>query len=80
MSGQLWQFLGIVALAGGVRWLWRAIVKPKRKCRWCKGSGNNWWSDQDRTGDCWFCHGRPRSMTFGARLIRGQVRPKRWGK
>jgi len=78
-----WELLGIAAALGGLRWLARAIFKPKRTCRWCKGSGRNWWSDEERSGDCWFCHGTPRRMTWGARLVRGEVGPfrgDRWGK
>ncbi len=57
-------------------WLVRAVVLPNRVCRWCGGSGANWFSGNGRHGVCWFCRNNPRSHTFGARLVR---RPfKRW--
>lgn len=77
--------LGLAAAVGGyafLRWLVRAITIPKRRCWLCKGTGRNWWSTEDRKGDCWLCHNEPWRMTFGARLIRGQVRlrPGRWDR
>ena len=71
---------GILTVVIGGRWLLRAIVTPERWCWLCKGTGRNWWSGEGRRGKCWLCHGEPWRMTFGARLIRGQVRSKRWGR
>lgn len=69
------QVAAIVAAYGFVRWLLRAIFKPDATCRWCrKHPGKNWWSDPERSGPCWFCHGTPKRRTFGARLVRGQIR------
>jgi hypothetical protein len=70
----------IVAVLAGGRWLLRAIFKGDRVCWSCKGSGKNWWSDEKRSGPCWFCGGQPRSMTRGARMIRRMFRGDRWGK
>jgi hypothetical protein len=61
-------------IAGGVAgwWLLRAWLVPHAVCRWCHGTGNNPLSSRSRQGDCLFCHGRPRRMTRGASLVRGQ--------
>ncbi len=52
-------------------YLLRAWLVPHAVCRWCRGSGNNPLSNASRQGDCLFCHGRPRRMTRGASLVRG---------
>ena len=74
------ELAGFVAGLCFVWWLLKAIFVPERRCWSCKGTGKNWWSSEDRKGNCWLCHGQPWRMTFGARLIRGQVRSKRWGR
>ena len=71
---------GILAAYAFGRWLLRAIFKGDRVCWSCKGSGKNWWSDEKRSGPCWFCGGQPRSMTLGARMVRRMFRGDRWGK
>ena len=72
--------LGVGAAWSGL-WVLKAFVTPDRPCRWCGGKGTNWWSNGERRGRCWFCHGddswRP---TRGARLIRRLFRGDRWGK
>ena len=69
----------VAALAGG-RWLLRAICVPNRLCRACKGSGNNPMSGDGLQGDCWFCGGKRKQMRWSARVVRGQIRGKRWGR
>ena len=87
MTAQSWEVLLKAAAGGGVivllYWLLRAVFIPERRCWWCKGSGRSWWSTEERKGRCLFCGGNPWRMTFGARLVRGQVRlfrSSRWGK
>ena len=62
---------GAVVAVGGLTYLVRAAVIPYRTCGWCRGSGKNPFSGKNRTGLCWFCHGKPRRMTRGARMVRG---------
>lgn len=65
--------LVLIAAAAVLGWyVLRAIFVPYQACRWCRGSGNNPFSNGTRQGDCWICRGRPRRMTHGARLVRGQ--------
>lgn len=67
-----------VLVAG--RWLVRAVFVPNRVCRACGGSGNNPLSGGGRQGDCWFCGGRRKRKTWGARVVRWPFRAGRWGR
>ncbi len=70
-----WQLAGVIAGAVALLGVWyflRAVFVPHAVCRWCHGTGNNPFSTASRQGDCWLCHGQPRRMTRGARLVRGQ--------
>jgi hypothetical protein len=75
----LWHLGAVVGGLYFLRWLARSTFLPDPACRWCKGTGKNWWSTRERSGKCWFCRGRKPQMTFGARLVRRQFRGKRWG-
>lgn len=82
-SAQFWKLAGIVSGLGLGWFIVRATVLPRKSCRWCGGTGRNPWSNSERSGPCWFCHGEPWRLTWGARLVRGQVRMfriGRWGK
>ena len=63
--------VGGVLVVGVVAYLVRAAVVPYRTCGWCNGTGQNPFSGKNRKGNCWACHGKPRRMTRGARMVRG---------
>jgi hypothetical protein len=76
----LLELAGAVAGLSFAWWLARAIFIPERPCRWCHGSGRNWWSNGERRGPCLFCGGEPWRMTRGARAVRRVFRGDQWGR